>query len=171
MRVHTSMHLSPRCRLRLIHSKTEIRGLSLVPKASVCHLPIRSIRSLLQTRRFQTSFLRLQRIPPVVYQSRPVFASAVSTTPVHGAKNSLTGISSSTSEHVVSWGGSPITSRHGTGNWVSVTPETRGRTCPSAKSASPGCGRPCCKQILPLRLILPEAFSPETQPGPEVPFM
>ena len=108
---------------------------SLVLRASVYQLPIRSIRSLLQTRRFQTSFLT-----EMVSQSRPVFASAASTTPAHDTKNSLTGISSSTSERAVNWGMPAITSRRGTGNWVSGIRETRGRTFPLARSASPPCG-------------------------------
>ena len=96
---------------------------SLVLRASVCQLPIRLIRSLLQTRRFQTSFLT-----EMVSQSRPVFASAVSTTPAHDTKNSLTGISSSTSGCVAKWAMPAITSRRGTGNWVSGIRETRDRT-------------------------------------------
>ena len=78
--------------------KTQAPMHSLVLRASVYQLPIRSIRSLLQTRRFQTSFLT-----DMVSQSRPVFASAASRTPAHDTKNSLTGISCSTSECAVNW--------------------------------------------------------------------
>ena len=48
----------------------------------------------------------------------------------------------------MNWGMPAITSRRGTGNWVSGIRETRGRTFPLAKSASPACGRRCWIQIL-----------------------
>ena len=51
----------------------------------------------------------------MVSQSRPVFASAASVTPAHDTKNSLTGISCSTSDCAVNWGMPAITSRRGTG--------------------------------------------------------
>ena len=62
----------------------------------------------------------------------------------------------------VRWGMLAITSRRGTGKLVSVTPETKDRICPSAKSASPGCAMPCWTQIRTPHLIRSVAFSAKT---------
>ena len=153
MRAHISIRPWLLCCSRLIRSIADLPVHFLVPPVSVCQSRIRSIRSLFQMRLFQTSFLRLQRIPLVVSRSRPVFASVVLTTPGPDMKNSLTGINCSTSDCVVKWGGSPITSRRGTGNWVSVTHVTKVRTFRWARSASPACARRSWIQILPRRSI------------------
>src|SRR4029077_479642 len=90
---------------------------------------------------------------------------------VQGTKKSLTGTNSLTLVCGVRWEKLAITSRHGTGKWVSVTPATKGRTSPLAKPASPGCAMLYWTQIQPLRLIHSVAFSAKTAQQREVEFM
>jgi hypothetical protein len=107
----------------------------------------------------------------LVCQSRQVFGSAVSKTPVNEARNSLIGISSSTSGCGAKWAISPITSRHGTGRRVSGIRGTRGRTFPWARRASLAYAPHCWIQILQRRLIPSSVSMASTQPRLEPRFM
>jgi outer membrane receptor protein involved in Fe transport len=81
------------------------------------------------------------------------FSFAASTTPAPEMKSSLTTIISSMLVCAESWGNLAIISRLGTGSWVFVIPATKGRICPSAKSASLDCEKLFWIRILLRHLI------------------
>ena len=105
----------------------------------------------------------------LVSQSRPVFASAASTTPAHDTKNSLTGISSSTSElrGELGYAGDYFK----TWNWELGFRYSRneGQDLSVGEVSQPGlAGRHSWIQILPRRLILSWVSMAELSRRPEV---